>query len=109
MAGDEPRDVDGGVMGKEGGSQAAAGDLCGDEQPRGLDLPWIDFAWFFPRGQHKLRTPPWSVLHGSLLAAGGSVKWADKKELAIHTGNVGSPWRKVSSWRWPRRRPTRSS
>ena len=28
-----------------------------------MDLPWVDFAWFFPRRPHKLRTPPWSVLH----------------------------------------------
>ena len=47
-----------------------------------------------PHKPHKLRTPPWSKLHGSLLQAGGSVKWGDKKELAIHTGNVGSPFRK---------------
>jgi hypothetical protein len=60
-----------------------------------FDLPWIDFAWFFPRRPHKLRTPPWSKLHGSLLEAGRSVQWADKTELAIHTGNVGSPHRKI--------------
>ena len=32
-----------------------------------MDLPWVDFAWFFPRRPHKLRTPPWSVLHPELL------------------------------------------
>ncbi|EOD14633.1 hypothetical protein EMIHUDRAFT_197105 [Emiliania huxleyi CCMP1516] len=39
-----------------------------------MDLPWLDFAW-----PHKLRTPPWS----------------DKLEIAMHTGNVGSGWRKA--------------
>lgn len=58
-----------------------------------MDLPWVDFAWFFPRRPHKLRTQPWSKLHGELVAAGGTVQWGDKIELAIHTGNVMSPWR----------------
>ena len=62
-----------------------------------FDLPWLDFAWFFPTRPHKLRTPPWSKLHPSLLAAGGSVRWEDKIELAMHTGNVGSPYRKILS------------
>jgi len=62
-----------------------------------FDLPWLDFAWFFPRRPHKLRTPPWSRLHGDLVAAGKSVTWASKVELAMHTGNVGSPYRKVLS------------
>jgi len=62
-----------------------------------FDLPWLDFAWFFPRRPHKLRTPPWSVLHGELVAAGKSVAWEDKVELAMHTGNVGSPFRKILS------------
>ena len=60
-----------------------------------LDLPWLDFAWFFPKRPHKLRTPPWSVLHPQLLAAGRSVPWATKVELAMHTGNVGSAQRKL--------------
>jgi hypothetical protein len=59
-----------------------------------LDLPWLDFAWFFPRRPHKLRTPPWSVLHPQLVAAGGAVAWGTKIELAMHTGNVGSGTRK---------------
>ena len=42
----------------------------------------------------RLRTPPWAVLHPKLLAAGGSVPWATKIELAMHTGNVGSHQRK---------------
>ena len=62
-----------------------------------FDLPWLDFAWFFPRRQHKLRTPPWSKLHPSLVEAGGSVSWGSKTELAMHTGNVGSPYRKMLS------------
>ena len=62
-----------------------------------FDLPWLDFAWFFPRRPHKLRTPPWSKLHPSLVAAGGSVSWDSKIELAMHTGNVGSPHRKILS------------
>ena len=60
-----------------------------------FDLPWLDFAWFFPRRPHKLRTKPWSELHPALVKAGGSVEWSDKIELAMHTGNVGSPFRKV--------------
>jgi len=65
--------------------------------PGVLDLPWFDFAWFFPRRPHKLRTAPWSVLHAKLLEDGSKVKWADKFEIAMHTGNVGSPHRKVLS------------
>ena len=60
-----------------------------------LDLPWLDFSFFMPRKEHKLRTPPWSVLHPKLVAEGGSVPWESKLELAMHTGNVGSPFRKV--------------
>ena len=60
-----------------------------------FDLPWLDFAWFFPRRPHKLRTKPWSELQPALVAAGKSVKWGDKIELAMHTGNVMSPSRKV--------------
>ena len=59
-----------------------------------MDLPWVDFAWFFPRRPHKLRTPPWSVLHPQLVEAGGKAAWESKIELAMHTGNVGSPFRK---------------
>ena len=59
-----------------------------------MDLPWVDFAWFFPRRPHKLRTPPWSVLHPQLVEAGGKAAWEGKIELAMHTGNVGSPFRK---------------
>ncbi len=58
------------------------------------DLPWPDFAWFFPRRQHKLRTAPWSILQPQLVAAGGRVPWGDKLEMAMHTGNVGSDTRK---------------
>ena len=60
-----------------------------------FDLPWLDFAWYFPKRPHKLRTPPWSKLHSELVAAGGSVPWESKIELAMHTGNVGSPYRKL--------------
>lgn len=59
-----------------------------------MDLPWIDFAWFFPTRPHKLRTPRWRELHGTLLKAGRAVAWANKVELAMHTGNVGSGPRK---------------
>jgi len=59
-----------------------------------MDLPWLDFAWYFPRKPHKLRTPPWSVLHPQLVEAGGKVRWEDKLEIAMHTGNVGSVHRK---------------
>ena len=47
-----------------------------------------------PRRDHKLRTPPWSVLHPQMLAQSARVAWADKIGLAMHTGNVGSPFRK---------------
>ena len=43
-----------------------------------LDLPWVDFAWFFPRRPHKLRTPPWSVLQPQLVEQGGRVAWGSK-------------------------------
>ncbi len=62
-----------------------------------LDLPWLDFAWHFPKRPHKLRTPPWSVLHPQLVQVGERVPWADKIELAMHTGNVGSHQRKLLS------------
>ena len=59
-----------------------------------LDLPWLDFSFFMPRKPHKLRTPPWSVLHPQMLEQSAKVRWEDKIELAMHTGNVGSPFRK---------------
>ena len=59
-----------------------------------LDLPWLDFSFFMPRAEHKLRTPPWSVLHPQMVAQGRRVRWDDKIELAMHTGNIGSPFRK---------------
>ena len=33
-----------------------------------LDLPWLDFSFFMPRKDHKLRTPPWKILHPQMLA-----------------------------------------
>ena len=59
-----------------------------------LDLPWLDFSFFMPRAEHKLRTPPWSVLQPQMLVQSAKVRWEDKIELAMHTGNVGSPFRK---------------
>ncbi len=59
-----------------------------------LDLPWLDFSFFMPRKEHKLRTPPWSVLQPQMLIQSARVRWEDKIELAMHTGNVGSPFRK---------------
>jgi len=58
------------------------------------DLPWPDFSFYTPRKEHKLRTPPWSELHGKMLRQSEGVRWEDKIELAMHTGNVGSPFRK---------------
>ncbi|KAL1507912.1 hypothetical protein AB1Y20_007517 [Prymnesium parvum] len=58
------------------------------------DLPWPDFSFYTPRKSHKLRTPPWSILHGKMLEESARVRWEDKIELAMHTGNVGSPYRK---------------
>jgi hypothetical protein len=49
-----------------------------------FDLPWLDFAWFFPRRPHKLRTPPWSELHGELVAA-GTLELACEIELAMRS------------------------
>ena len=42
----------------------------------------------------QLRTPPWSELQPKMLEQSSRVKWEDKIELAMHTGNVGSPFRK---------------
>ena len=47
-----------------------------------FDLPWLYFAWFFPRRPHKLRTPPWSELHGELVAA-GTLELAREIELEL--------------------------
>jgi hypothetical protein len=58
------------------------------------DLPWPDFSFYTPRKEHKLRTPPWSELHPKMLEQSARVRWEDKIELAMHTGNVGSPFRK---------------
>jgi len=58
-----------------------------------LDLPWLDFSFFMPRRDHKLRTPPWSVLHPKMVRESASVRWEDKIELAMHTGNTMSPFR----------------
>jgi hypothetical protein len=33
-----------------------------------LDLPWLDFSFFMPQKDHKLRTPPWKILHPQMLA-----------------------------------------
>ena len=59
-----------------------------------LDLAWPDFSFYMPRRPHKLRTPPWSKLHAQMLNESASLRWDDKIPLAVHTGNVGSPYRK---------------
>jgi hypothetical protein len=59
-----------------------------------LDLPWLDFGFFLPRKEHKLRTPPWSIVREQILQHSQRIRWEDKVELAMHTGNVGSPFRK---------------
>ena len=59
-----------------------------------VDLPWADFSFYMPRKSHKLRTPPWSVLQPRMMRQSAGVRWEDKIELAMHTGNVGSPYRK---------------
>ena len=59
-----------------------------------VDLPWADFSFYMPRKSHKLRTPPWSELHPKMIRESAGVQWQDKIELAVHTGNVGSPYRK---------------
>ena len=59
-----------------------------------FDLAWPDFSFYMPRRPHKLRTPPWSKLHPQMIKQSASVQWKDKIELAVHTGNVGSSYRK---------------
>ena len=59
-----------------------------------FDLPWPDFSFYMPRKPHKLRTPPWSKLHPQMLRESSTVEWATKIPLAVHTGNVGSAYRK---------------
>ena len=59
-----------------------------------FDLAWPDFSFYMPRRAHKLRTPPWSKLHPQMLRESATVVWKDKIELAVHTGNVGSAYRK---------------
>ena len=59
-----------------------------------LDLAWPDFSFYMPRRPHKLRTPPWSKLHPQMLRESATLDWKDKIPLAVHTGNVGSPFRK---------------
>ena len=59
-----------------------------------FDLAWPDFSFFMPRRPHKLRTPPWVRLHPQMLAESEELVWAEKIELAVHTGNVGSSHRK---------------
>ena len=46
------------------------------------------------RRPHKLRTPPWSKLHPQMVKESATINWRDKIELAVHTGNVGSAFRK---------------
>jgi hypothetical protein len=59
-----------------------------------FDLAWPDFSFYMPRKPHKLRTPPWRQLHPQMLEQSARVRWEDKVPLAVHTGNVGSPYRK---------------
>ena len=59
-----------------------------------LDLAWPDFSFYMPKKPHKLRTPPWSKLHPQMLRESATVEWSSKISLAVHTGNVGSAWRK---------------
>ena len=59
-----------------------------------LDLAWPDFSFYMPRKPHKLRTPPWSSLHPQMLTQSARLSWDTKTPLAVHTGNVGSPFRK---------------
>ena len=57
------------------------------------DLPWADFSFYMPRKSHKLRTPPWFQLQPKMVRESASVRWEDKIELAMHTGNTMSPFR----------------
>ena len=59
-----------------------------------VDLSWPDFSFYMPNRPHKLRTPPWSKLHPQMLRESSTIPWASKIPLAVHTGNVGSPYRK---------------
>ena len=47
-----------------------------------------------PTKEHKLRTPPWKKLHSDMVARSATLRWEDKIPLAMHTGNVGSHFRK---------------
>jgi len=61
-----------------------------------LDLPWPDFSFFPPlpnpscgkRCQHPLKTPRWQLAHPELLALGRKLKFSEKIDRAVFTGNM---------------------
>ena len=61
-----------------------------------LDLPWPDFSFFPPlprpkcgkRCIHPLKTPRWQLAHPELLALGRKLRFADKIDRAVFTGNM---------------------
>ena len=61
-----------------------------------LDLPWPDFSFFPPlptpscgkRCQHPLKTPRWQLAHKELLALGRKLKFVEKIDRAVFTGNM---------------------
>ena len=60
------------------------------------DIPWPDFSFFPPLpnpkcGQscnHPLKTPRWQLAHPSLLALGRKLKFSEKIDRAVFTGNM---------------------
>jgi len=59
-----------------------------------LDLPWPDFSFFPPLGRcgkpctHPLKTPRWQLAHPQLLALGRKIKFSDRIDRAVFTGNM---------------------
>ena len=54
---------------------------------RHLDLPWPDFSFFPPRGDHPLRTRRWDVAQASVARA-GALAWTARVARAVFTGNM---------------------
>ena len=59
-----------------------------------LDLPWADFSFFMPRRPAQAADAAVVAAPRVMYAENPTVAWETKIELAMHTGNVGSPFRK---------------
>jgi len=59
-----------------------------------FDLPWPDFSFFPPLSacgkacEHPLKTPRWQIAQPSLLELGRKLKFEDKIDRAVFTGNM---------------------